>query len=167
MANQKLTKGSVLSGEAYYASVHRPRITEYKPDGEYVINVVLDKENKSKAEELGLRIRTDDKGNIPGEFVTLTQRPFFGDDPVNITVMDSEKLPVDSNTLIGNGSKVNVLFDTVSFNTNGNKGINGYLKTVQVIDLIPYNPDGLEVVPGGFVAPKEEVVDTEEVAFAS
>ena len=46
MANQKLTKGSVLSGEAYYASVHRPRITEYKPDGEYVINVVLDKENK-------------------------------------------------------------------------------------------------------------------------
>ena len=75
--------------------------------------------------------------------------------------MDSEKLPVPSTTLIGNGSKVNVLFDTVSFNKNGNKGINGYLKTVQVINLIPYNPDGLEVVPGGFVA------DKEEVAFAS
>ncbi len=42
--------------------------------------------------------------------------------------------------LIGNGSLVNVAFDTYDYNVGGNKGVGSSLKAVQVTKLVEYSP---------------------------
>ena len=158
MAN---TKGNLLSGDAYFASVNRPN-TRFKTEGEYIINVAnLDKANKKIATDLGLTVKNG-HDKIPGDYVKLSQGTSWPNgNPRSLEVLDSEKNPHPSNVNVGNGSQVNVMFDTSDYNVNGNKGTKGWLTKVQVVNLVEYNPDGFDIVQGGYVA------DTEEVAFAS
>ena len=155
------TKGNILTGEAYFASVTKPNF-KFKTDGEYVINVAnLDKENKKIASDLGLTIKNG-HDKIPGDYVKLSQNTSWPDGGARkVDVLDSEKNSHPSDVNVGNGSIVNVMFDTSDYDVNGNKGVKGWLTKVQVVNLVEYNPDGFDVVPDGYVA------DKEEVAFAS
>ena len=55
-------------------------------------------------------------------------------------VVDSKKTPISSDVLIGNGSLVNVAFDTYDYNVGGNQGVGSSLKAVQVTKLVEYSP---------------------------
>ena len=58
------------------------------------------------------------------------------------------------NTLVGNGSDVNVLFKTYEWEYAGKMGIGTELEKVQVTKLIEYNDNSedFDVVPDGYSA---------------
>jgi len=82
-------------------------------------------------------------------------------------VKDAQKRTM-INTLIGNGSEVNVLYSTYEWEFKGRSGVSADLRAIQVTNLVPYNVDAdadeaFEIVPDGFVSNESD----EEVSFAS
>lgn len=149
----------VVSGTAYWASVIVPN-TRYDPDGVWTIDVGnLDDLNKKKVQEEGLTIKN--KGDEKGDFVTIkrnvrNKKGGFNKAP---SVMDSNKRML-TETMIGNGSKVNVGYVPFDWNFGGNPGVSGDLRTVQVTDLVPYlaaEDEAFDIVPDGYIS--EEVGD--------
>ena len=66
-------------------------------------------------------------------------------------LIDGQKKSLDC--MIGNGSLVNVLYSTYDWEYRGRKGTSADLRTVQVLDLVPYkdgNDDELKEIPGTF-----------------
>ena len=153
---------SVISGEAYWSHVVVPN-TRFNPDGEYSIEICnLDTKNKKIAKDDGLTIKNKDDER--GDFVTLKQYAVNrkGQHQI-INVKDSQLNPFPRDMRIGNGSKVNATYRAVPYEQFGG-GVKGYLNSVQVVDLIPFEGDDvLNVVDGGFVAE----TSTEEIPFAS
>ena len=52
--------------------------------------------------------------------------------------MDAEKKPIEK--IIGNGSKVKVMYKSYDWNFKGKKGKGLDLQAVQVLDLVEYTP---------------------------
>ena len=57
---------------------------------------------------------------------------------LNHTLVDGAKNPLDK--IVGNGSKVKVMYKPYEWNFKGKKGMGLDLQAVQVIDLIEYTP---------------------------
>ena len=83
---------------------------------------------------------------------------------VSVSVFDCDANPItkQSKTLIGNGSTV-IVGMQLSHTSFGSQmgGLSLYLKYVQVIDLVSYEPDdadslGIQKIPGGYVAGQGE-----------
>ena len=156
-------KTYVISGEAYWAHILRPN-TKWKPEGEYSVEVCnLDEANLKVATEAGLEIKN--KSDERGKFVTLKGYATHKDgSPKGLVVKDSQLNPFISDSLVGNGSKINAMFFASSFDWNGSTGVRGNLLQVQVVELIPYGGGSdFEVVPNGYVS--SENVDNEAVDF--
>ena len=128
----------VLNGKAYWASVVTPNTT-FDEDGVYSIDLAVDEENKKSAVAEGLSIKN--KGDDRGDFVTIKRKAKRKDGSPNKApdIMDNMKSPLQ-NTLIGNGSTVNVLFKTYewSHKPTNRSGKSADLQAVQVVNLIPY-----------------------------
>ena len=128
----------VLNGKAYWASVVTPNTT-FDEDGVYSIDLAVDEENKKSAVAEGLSIKN--KGDDRGDFVTIKRKAKRKDGSLNRApdIMDNMKRPLQ-NTLIGNGSTVNVLFKTYEWNhkPTNRSGKSADLQAVQVVNLIPY-----------------------------
>ena len=128
----------VLNGKEYWASVVTPNTT-FDEDGVYSIHLAVDEENKKSAVAEGLSIKN--KGDERGDFVTIKRKAKRKDGSANKApdVMDGMKRPLQ-NTLIGNGSTVNVLFKTYEWNhkPTNRSGKSADLQAVQVVNLIPY-----------------------------
>ncbi len=114
----------------------------------------------------------DDTGNVEFKFklkakvrkrdgTTYEQQP---------AVVDSKRVPLTKETLIGNGSKVKIAFEPVSYVMPSTKkaGVSLRLKAVQVIDLVEYGNSATSVFDeeDGYVAPATttETV-SEEIPF--
>ena len=128
----------VLNGKAYWASVVTPNTT-FDEDGVYSIDLAVDEENKKSAVAEGLSIKN--KGDERGDFDTIKRKAKRKDGSANRApdIMDNMKRPLQ-NTLIGNGSTVNVLFKTYEWNhkPTNRSGKSADLQAVQVVNLIPY-----------------------------
>ena len=128
----------VLNGKAYWASVVTPNTT-FDADGVYSIDLAVDDKTKKVAEGEGLTIKN--KGDDRGNFVTFKRKAKRKDGNPNKApeIMDNMKRPLQ-NTLIGNGSTVNVLFKTYEWNhkPTNRSGKSADLQAVQVVNLIPY-----------------------------
>lgn len=137
---------TVITGKAYWAHVQSPNTT-YEP--EWGIDVCVDDKNREAIMKDGLDIKN--KGDDRGDFVHIRQKVSRRDGTQNDApvVVDAQKNPIDS--LIGNGSLVNVLYTPFEWNMNGKSGTSAILKKVQVVDLVSYGED-LDVVAGGYVA---------------
>ena len=113
----------------------------------------------------------DDTGNVEFKFklkskVQKRDGSYYEQQP---TVLDSKKVPLNGDTLIGNGSKVKVAFEPVPYVMGSTKkvGVSLRLKAVQVIDLVEYGNSATSVFDeeDGFVAPaSNDSVVTEELA---
>ena len=57
-------------------------------------------------------------------------------------VVDSQLNPI-TNTLVGNGSKIKVSYRPFEWNFGGRSGVSAGLNSVQVLELVEYNPDGV------------------------
>ena len=141
---------AVISGTAYWASVANPNTT-FDEDGVWTIDVCqLDASAKKIAKGLSLPIKN--KGDDRGKGGGVNRSP---------SLVDSDLKPM-YNTLIGNGSKVNVRFDTYDWEFGGKTGTSADLVGVQVVDLVPYGTDGsaeekdFEAVSGGYSSSEED-----------
>ena len=144
----------VLSGKSHWAAIATPNTT-FEPV--WSIDVALEGAELEKAKQLGLTIKN--KGDDRGDFVSIKRKVNRRDGSENSapTLVDSQKRDMGQ-TLIGNGSDVNVLFKTYDWEYAGKKGIGADLQKVQVVNLIPYGDgDDFDVVPDG-----HSTVDTVE-----
>lgn len=100
----------------------------------------------------------DDTGNVEFKFklkakVQKRDGTYYEQQPA---VLDSKKVPVSGDTLIGNGSKVKVAFEPIPYVMASTKkvGVSLRLKAVQVIDLVEYGNSAASVFDeeDGFVA---------------
>ena len=128
----------ILNGKAYWASVVSPNTT-FDEDGVYSVDIAVDANNKKVAEAEGLSIKN--KGDERGDFVTIKRKAKRKDGNPNKApdVMDGMKRPLQ-NTLIGNGSDVNVLYKTYEWThkPTGRSGKSADLQAIQVVNLVAY-----------------------------
>ena len=155
----------VLNGKAYWASVVTPNTT-FDEDGVYSIDLAVDEENKKSAVSEGLSIKN--KGDERGDFVTIKRKAKRKDGSLNRApdIMDNMKRPLQ-NTLIGNGSTVNVLFKTYewSHKPTNRSGKSADLQAVQVVNLIPY--EGSNSASSAFKeVPEGNVITSTSTEFA-
>jgi len=138
---------AVISGTAFWASIAHPNTT-FDEDGVWTIDVgMLDTTAKKLVKR---KVRRKGGGvNRPPSLVDSDLKPMF-------------------NTLIGNGSKVNVRFDTYDWEFGGKAGTGADLVGVQVTELVPYGTNsaasdtGFEAVSGGYSSS-----DQEDIPFPS
>jgi hypothetical protein len=148
----------VISGTAYWASVITPN-TKFDADGVWTIDVGnLDDLNKKKAQKDGLTVKN--KGDEKEDFVTIKCKVRNAKGNLNRqpNVVDANKRLV-TDTMIGNGSKVNVLYEPFEWNFGGKTGVSADLRAVQVTELVPYSTeedDAFDVVPDGFTSDEAE-----------
>ena len=147
-----------MSGTAYWASVITPN-TKFDADGVWTIDVGnLDDLNKKKAQKDGLTIKN--KGDEKEDFVTFKRKVRNNKGNLNRqpNVVDANKRLI-TETMIGNGSKVNVLYEPFEWNFGGKTGVSADLRAVQVTELVPYTTeedDAFDVVPDGFTSDEAE-----------
>ena len=100
----------------------------------------------------------DDTGNVEFRFklkakVQKRDGTYYEQRPA---VLDAKKTPIDSSTLIGNGSRVKVAFEPIPYVMQSTKrvGVSLRLKAVQVLDLVEYGSAATSVFDeeDGFVA---------------
>lgn len=115
----------------------------------------------------------DDTGNVEFKFklkakVQKRDGTYYEQQPA---VLDSKKVPMTNDILIGNGSRVKVAFEPIPYVMASTKkaGVSLRLKAVQVIDLVEYGNSATSVFDeeDGFVAPSATIVaetSTEELA---
>ena len=148
----------VISGTAYWASVITPN-TKFDADGVWTIDVGnLDDLNKKKAQKDGLTIKN--KGDEKDDFVTIKRKVRNAKGNLNRqpNVVDANKTLI-TETMIGNGSKVNVLYEPFEWNFGGKTGVSADLRAVQVTELVPYTTeedDAFDVIPDGFTSDEAE-----------
>ena len=148
----------VISGTSYWASVISPN-TKFDADGVWTIDVGnLDDLNKKKAQKDGLTIKN--KGDEKEDFVTFKRKVRNAKGNLNRqpNVVDANKRLI-TETMIGNGSKVNVLYEPFEWNFGGKTGVSADLRAVQVTELVPYTTeedDAFDVIPDGFTSDEAE-----------
>ena len=148
----------VISGTAYWASVISPN-TKFDADGVWTIDVGnLDDLNKKKAQKDGLTVKN--KGDEKEDFVTIKRKVRNNKGNLNRqpNVVDATKRLI-TETMIGNGSKVNVLYEPFEWNFGGKTGVSADLRAVQVTELVPYTTeedDAFDVIPDGFTSDEAE-----------
>ena len=133
---------SKISGTAYWAKVHQPHFDQYNEQGIFSIDVTVDAKTKKQLQALGLGPRNKNKGDERNDFITIKRKYTRKDGTKNLAprVVDSKRTPISSDILIGNGSLVNVAFDTYDYNVGGNQGVGASLTAVQVTKLVEYSP---------------------------
>ena len=148
----------VISGTAYWASVIAPN-TKFDADGVWTIDIGnLDDLNKKKAQKDGLTVKN--KGDEKDDFVTIKRKVRNAKGNLNRqpNVVDANKTLI-TETMIGNGSKVNVLYEPFEWNFGGKTGVSADLRAVQVTELVPYTTeedDAFTIVPDGFTSDEAE-----------
>ena len=148
----------VISGTSYWASVISPN-TKFDADGVWTIDVGnLDDLNKKKAQKDGLTIKN--KVDEKEDFVTFKRKVRNNKGNLNRqpNVVDANKRLI-TETMIGNGSKVNVLYEPFEWNFGGKTGVSADLRAVQVTELVPYTTeedDAFDVIPDGFTSDEAE-----------
>ena len=146
--NKEMKIMPVLSGKAHWASIANPNTT-FEPV--YSIDLAIEGDELNKARQLGLTIKN--KGDDRGNFVTIKRKQYRKDGSENKRpdLVDSNKNNM-GNTLVGNGSDVNVLFKTFEWEYAGKTGMGTELQKVQVTNLIEYSDgsDDFDVVPDGY-----------------
>ena len=152
-------KHNIISGTAYWASVVAPNTT-FDSDGVWEVNVCnLDDEAKATLEADGIAIRN--KCDEKGDYVQIKRKVRRNDGGVNTApkVVDSNNSPMH-NTLIGNGSLVNVKYRAYDWKFGNKTGVGADLVALQVVDLVEYQQAGgsdFTPVSGGYTSSEEDI----------
>jgi hypothetical protein len=129
---------AIIEGTAYWASLTRPN-EKFEPM--WRIDVAVDDKTADELKSQGIPLgeTTIDEKTI-SNIVRLKRKvqKANGDKNTQPQLVDSAKNPRDK--VVGNGSKVKVMYKPYEWNFKGKKGMGLDLQAVQVIDLIEYIP---------------------------
>lgn len=131
-----------VRGEAHWAKVlGKPRKNTFTEENEWTIDVSLDKEGLKTFKDLGIsdRLKSPKEGDNRGKFYTFKQRELRADKITKnepIKIVDAKGQPWNPDTLIGNGSMVDVKF--VFQPADGLKKAGVYIRSIRVLKLDPY-----------------------------
>jgi len=128
-------KKYVISGEAWWFTPYAP--DKFNEDKFIVTVCQLDKNTEKLLTKLGIEVKDgtkeDNEKKAPmGKYVRLKS-----DYIIRTVDEDKQKWPED--VLIGNGSKVNVVFFPNEWKFKNKTGIRGIPTTVQVMELVEYS----------------------------
>ena len=129
---------AIIEGTAYWASLTRPN-EKFEPM--WTIDLSVDDKSANELKEQGIKVgeTTVDETTIPNivKFKRKCSKA-NGDKNTQPQLVDASKNPLDK--IVGNGSKVKVMYKPYEWNFKGKKGMGLDLQAVQVIDLVEYTP---------------------------
>lgn len=144
----------IVTGKAFYASVHRPNKGSGKYAPKYEVQVVVDADTEAKLLKRGLKKAVHkDKDTGLTKFVSFEGTPgavfkFYMDtatrdgSPQAPSVVDAAGKP--TKVLVGNGSVINASINVFDY-TNGAGGTSSRLNGIQIVELVPYEPKGRDL----------------------
>jgi hypothetical protein len=129
---------AIVEGTAYWASITRPN-EKFEPM--WRVDVALSDKDAEEFKSKGINLKEsviEDK--TVKNLVTFKRKvsKANGDRNSQPTLVDAEKKPLDK--IVGNGSKVKVMYKSYDWNYKGKTGVGLDLQAVQVVDLIEYQP---------------------------
>jgi len=134
----------VIRGVANWAKVlGPPRLNTFTDEKEWSIDVTPDKDSRALLRKLGIndRLRDPKDGDTREDsFMSFRQREFRKDgtknDPIRIVDATNQKW---GNSLIGNGSTVDVRFAVKDYGKGKKKGV--YIRAIRVLEHVPYESE--------------------------
>jgi len=129
---------AIVEGTAYWASITRPN-EKFEPM--WRVDVALSDKDAEEFKSKGVNLKEsviEDKS--VKNLVTFKRKVSKANGVRNSqpTLVDAEKKPLDK--IVGNGSKVKVMYKSYDWNYKGKTGTGLDLQAVQVVDLIEYQP---------------------------
>ena len=129
---------AIVEGTAYWASITSPN-EKFEPM--WRVDVALSDKDAEEFKSKGVNLKEsviEDK--TVSNLVTFKRKvsKANGDRNSQPTLVDAEKKPLDK--IVGNGSKVKVMYKSYDWNYKGKTGTGLDLQAVQVVDLIEYQP---------------------------
>lgn len=129
---------AIVEGTAYWASITRPN-EKFEPMWRVDLSVSDKDAEEFKSKGINVKESVIDDKTIKN-MITFKRKvsKANGDRNSQPTLVDAEKKPLDK--IVGNGSKVKVMYKSYDWNYKGKKGTGLDLQAVQVVDLIEYQP---------------------------
>lgn len=136
---------TIRKGYIHYAKILGAPVPAYNEgEFEWTLNFVpFDEATKEAMLDDGFTLKESKKEDMP-DFFQIKKKGFLkdGGKAKPIKVVDHDTLPWDQETLIGNGSLVNVDYFVQDWEYGKKKGKRRTLDGVQVIKLVPYERKG-------------------------
>jgi len=129
---------AIVEGTAYWASITRPN-EKFEPM--WRIDLAVDDATASEFQKQGFSIGETVINDETIKNIIKFKRKVSkvnGDKNQQPQLVDSEKKPLDK--IVGNGSKVKVMYKSYDWNYKGKTGKGLDLQAVQVLDLVEYTP---------------------------
>jgi hypothetical protein len=130
---------AIVEGTAYWASITRPN-EKFEPM--WRIDLAVDDATASEFQKQGFSIGETTINDETIKNIIKFKRKVSkanGDKNQQPQLVDAEKKPLDK--IVGNGSKVKVMYKSYDWNYKGKTGKGLDLQAVQVLDLVEYTPN--------------------------
>ena len=145
-----------VEGTAYWASLTRPN-EKFEPM--WRIDLTVDDNTATDLAKEGITLgETVIDGNTIKNVIKFKRKvsKANGDKNQPPSIVDGQKLPLDK--IVGNGSKVVVMYKSYDWNYKGKTGVGLDLQAVQVKNLVEYTPkEDFDII-----TPTESGVDIKE-----
>jgi|TARA_R100000544_G_scaffold16857_2_gene8015 hypothetical protein len=127
---------AVATGEALYPALFEPKVDQYTPTpGVYSIDLKVTDEERDRLIATGIKPKQKDANVFVFKRKPMTAK---GNHMPAPTVVDENKHGWDSAIKIGNGSKVQVAYDTYEHQATDKYGLGKSLSAVMVKELVEY-----------------------------
>ena len=129
---------AIVEGTAYWASITRPN-EKFEPM--WRVDLAVDDATASEFQKQGFTIGETTINDETIKNIIKFKRKVSkanGDRNQQPQLVDAEKKPLDK--IVGNGSKVKVMYKSYDWNYKGKTGKGLDLQAVQVLDLVEYTP---------------------------
>jgi len=130
---------AIVEGTAYWASITRPN-EKFEPM--WRIDLAVDDATASEFQKQGFSVGETTINDETIKNIIKFKRKVSkanGEKNQQPQLVDADKKPIDK--IIGNGSKVKVMYKSYDWNYKGKTGKGLDLQAVQVLDLVEYTPN--------------------------
>ena len=130
---------AIVEGTAYWASITRPN-EKFEPM--WRIDLAVDDATASEFQKQGFSVGETTINDETIKNIIKFKRKVSkanGGKNQQPQLVDAEKKPLDK--IVGNGSKVKVMYKSYDWNYKGKTGKGLDLQAVQVLDLVEYTPN--------------------------
>jgi len=148
-----------IVGSAMWCKVYEPD-TKYAPM--WKLDLVLTDAEAQKLKDVGIKVKRNDDGNYQYKFKRkVTGAKGQSNRPPVVVGPDKEPFT----QLVGNGSKVCIIYKVYEWKNNFGKGVGADLDKIMVLEHIPYSAGGSEEEDFDSPTPDKPKVQQEDEDF--